>query len=195
MNKEEMLRRLRLGDLKRFLRDRYGHTLPDDDAGRADLYELLLPASLGVKSPVRIMRNMIETWAPWMSKDEADALIEEIENLPPPMRKKNAQVLGKLLGLTLAERSRLNIRTIAADVSDDEKAAHTKAKRREQARRRQVKRRRKTGKKSRAAYLAGSVTAQKPWLAEGISRASWYRRNSAQSGETGPSRNKHLHIA
>jgi hypothetical protein len=32
----ETIRRLRLGDLRRFLRHRYGHTLPDDDAGRAD---------------------------------------------------------------------------------------------------------------------------------------------------------------
>jgi len=39
----EMLRRLRLGNLRTLFRHRYGPTLPDDDAGRAELRELLLP--------------------------------------------------------------------------------------------------------------------------------------------------------
>ena len=30
-----------LGNIKCLLRHRYGHTLPDDDAGREDLFELL----------------------------------------------------------------------------------------------------------------------------------------------------------
>ena len=41
INKDERIRRLRLGELKRVLLRRYGHELPEDDAGRADL-ELLL---------------------------------------------------------------------------------------------------------------------------------------------------------
>jgi hypothetical protein len=63
----EVLRRLRLGDLRRLLRHRYGPTLPDDDAGRDDLFELLLPVSLRPQSPSLVMRNVIETWAPWMT--------------------------------------------------------------------------------------------------------------------------------
>jgi hypothetical protein len=38
---KDKIRSLRLGNLRTVLRDRYGHTLPDDDAGLADL-ELLL---------------------------------------------------------------------------------------------------------------------------------------------------------
>ena len=49
MSRAEIIRRLRLGDLQKFLRFRYGHTLPDDDAGREDLHELLLPISLGTQ--------------------------------------------------------------------------------------------------------------------------------------------------
>ena len=45
-----MIRRLRLGDVQKVLRQRYGHTLPDDDAGREDLRELLMPISLGAGS-------------------------------------------------------------------------------------------------------------------------------------------------
>jgi hypothetical protein len=40
------MRRLRLGDLRKLLRARCGHTLPDNDAGREYLWELLLPTSL-----------------------------------------------------------------------------------------------------------------------------------------------------
>jgi hypothetical protein len=40
-SKAEMIRRLRLGDLKRVLQGHYGHTLSEDDAGCEDL-ELLL---------------------------------------------------------------------------------------------------------------------------------------------------------
>jgi len=43
----EPLRKLRLGDLRKLLRDRNGPILPDDDAGRDYLHELLLPISLG----------------------------------------------------------------------------------------------------------------------------------------------------
>jgi hypothetical protein len=45
--KLEILRRLRLGYLYRLIRDPNGATLPDDDAGREYLVELLLVISLG----------------------------------------------------------------------------------------------------------------------------------------------------
>ena len=38
---DETVRRLRLGDLKRVVRDRCGYELPDDDAGREYLAELV----------------------------------------------------------------------------------------------------------------------------------------------------------
>ena len=46
--KSEMIWRLRLGDLRRLLRDRNGAVLPNDDAGREYLLELLLPISVGL---------------------------------------------------------------------------------------------------------------------------------------------------
>lgn len=52
------MRRLRLGDVQKVLQHRYGHTLPDDDAGREDLRELLLPISLGPEAG-RKMENAI----------------------------------------------------------------------------------------------------------------------------------------
>ena len=45
--------------------------LPDDDAGRSDLFELLLVISLGER-PAAKMQNTIETAAPWLSAEEAE---------------------------------------------------------------------------------------------------------------------------
>ena len=72
--RDERIRRVRLGDLQRHMRSRYGSVLPDDDSGRDDLFELLLPISLG-QGHTRKMKNAIETWAPWMSDSEAQELL------------------------------------------------------------------------------------------------------------------------
>jgi hypothetical protein len=68
MSTDETIRRLRLGDIRKLLRRRCGPELPDDDAGREYLYELLLPVSLGPE-PVKIA-NVTEIWAPWMDANE-----------------------------------------------------------------------------------------------------------------------------
>jgi hypothetical protein len=95
--KDEGLRRVRLGELRRLLRHRYGAVLPDDDAGREDLHELLLPISLG-KEAGRKMENAIEVWAPWMRADEAQQLIDQINLTPIYLRKITAPILGQRLG-------------------------------------------------------------------------------------------------
>jgi hypothetical protein len=81
-----MIRRQRLGDLKKVVRWRYGHPVPDDDAGREDLRELLLPISLGPEAG-RKMENAIEVWAPWMNAVEAGQLMDEINRTPSYLRK------------------------------------------------------------------------------------------------------------
>jgi hypothetical protein len=54
LNKDETIRRLRLRDMRNYLRCRYGHTLPDDDAGREDLRELLYPISVGPNAAIKM---------------------------------------------------------------------------------------------------------------------------------------------
>jgi hypothetical protein len=39
----------------------------------------------------------------------------------------------------------------------------------------------------RAEYLAGSLSRSKPWKAQGISRAKWYRLGKLDAAETSPS--------
>jgi hypothetical protein len=177
MSKAETIRRLRLGDLKRLLRERYGATLPDDDAGRDDLVELLLPISLRVNSPAKVMRNVIETWAPWMEAAEAYFLLQRIETMPPALRTRTAKDLGKRLNLTNCERERLGLRTIAAnDMTDEQMAEWRRLKKNERNRLRMQPFRHKAGVRSQAT----SLSKHKPWKALGISRASWYRRQKVR---------------
>jgi hypothetical protein len=175
-----MIRRLRLGDLKRLLRWRYGPILPDDDAGRDDLRLLLLTISMGQGDWTKL-KNTIEVWAPWMDADEALQVIDEINRTPDYLRKPKARSLGEKLRLLNHERQALGIRTIApVDMTDEQMEEQRKAKKRA----RQLRRRRAKGSKPREIYLANSLTKDKPWEADGVSRATWFRRRSQR--ETGP---------
>jgi hypothetical protein len=170
--KDETIRRLRLGNIKTLLRSRCGYELPDDDAGREYLYELLLPISLGPEAHLK-MTHVMETWAPWMDADKRFELVADIERTLPQVRKITAKTLGERLRVTSEERKALRLWTIAAhDVTDQQRAAECRAKKRV----RDERRRRLAGKRPRAEYLAGSASRRKPWQALGISRAAWYRQ-------------------
>ena len=104
----EMIRRQRLGDLRRLFRHRYGPVLPDDDAGSQDLIELLKPISLG-RHPATRMRHEIELVAPWAG----ESIIDEVSRLPIYERKPKAEPLVQCLRVTNAEREALRLWTIA----------------------------------------------------------------------------------
>jgi hypothetical protein len=170
--KPETMRRLRLGNLRVLLRWRCGPELPDDDAGREYLYELLLPISLGPESDLK-MQNVIEVWAPWMDAKERFDLVSAIQRTPGYVRKITGKALGERLRVTSEERERLRLWTIAAcDVTDEERAIQQRTKKRAKDKRR----RRQAGMNTRAEYLAISVSQRKPWEAFGISRRTWYRQ-------------------
>lgn len=173
VSKAETIRRLRLGDLQRVLRARYGVTLPDDDAGRDDLYEMLLTISLG-EGHDRKMKNAIEVWAPWMSADEARNVIDSVNRTPDYLRKTTARKMGEKLNLQNWERETLGLRTIApVDMTPEQLGAQRKTK----DRARKWRARRAARKQPREVYLAAnSISRQKPWTVKGVSRATWYRR-------------------
>ena len=179
------MRRLRLGDLRRLFADRCrGLILPDDDAGRDYLHELLLPISLGpneaikrarveIWGPTDRMRREIEHWAPWMSEDETEELLIDINLMPPWQRKPVARTLGERLQVTYGERARLGLRTIGpCDMTEAGMALIRKQKKRQRDKLRRLGR----GAKTRAEYLAASLSQTKPWEQEGISRRTWERR-------------------
>jgi hypothetical protein len=166
---------LRINELNRLFAARYGHTLPDDDAGRDDIMVMAhhlarCPGEIG-----RRIRQWIELHAPWMTSDMAAQIIRFVLSKPIKWR---ADTLAQRLGLTELERRQLGIRTIGAiDMTREER----KKARRLRQRQRDLVRRRAQGARPRAEYEANSVSRSKPWLALGISRRTWYRR-----GGTGP---------
>jgi hypothetical protein len=173
---------LRMRDLAKLYRSRYGISLPDDDAGRDDL-KIALNHLACLAHPRGHIANWIEIWAPWLTAAEQRDIVPLI--LANPQRWK-ADALAWRLRLTKEQRTMLGITTIGA--IDENKAARTK-RRRAADRQRKENGRRSKGIKPRKVYEGQSISKAKPWLTEGISRASWYRRRAnetAAARETGP---------
>ena len=172
--KWETVRRLRYGDVLKLIRYRYGaNGVPDDDAGRPDLMELLYLASMAPAGAEKKVRNNIELYAPWMQTDEVEALIQDLSLTPHYQKVRTAEQLWRLLHLTNAERERLKLWRIGpVDMTAEQLAQQTK----ERERIRRAAQRRKNGIRTKEAYLAELADRPKPWLAEGISRRTWERR-------------------
>jgi hypothetical protein len=107
--KWELIRRLRYGALIRLFRHRWGHVLPNDDAGRDDLWLLVNNVSLAAADPEKKMHHVIEMWAPWMSAEEREAYVRHVWGLDIYERTPTAKELGQRLGLTNAEREALKL--------------------------------------------------------------------------------------
>jgi len=169
----ERLRCLRCGDLMRLYRHRWGAHLPDDDSGRADLFEILCVTSLATNAPEEKMHHVIETLAPWMKADEAQAEIDHIQCLPIFQRTRTARHLGDNMRLLNAEREALHLwRLLPIDMTDEQLAEQRKAK----SRKRREAKRRQSGVKTRDQYLAELKAKPRPWDGSGLSRDQWYRR-------------------
>jgi len=91
-----------------------------------------------------------------------------------------ADAVANLLRVTMAERLALGLRTIGAcDVTPAERRRIMKEKKMRQDRERQSAKRNSEGRKSRSEYEKNSLSQQRPWEAEGISRRTWERRRDA----------------
>lgn len=167
---------LRLRDLARLFRHRYGTQLPDDDAGRDDML-------VAVHHLVRLRghsgqaERWLEIWAPWLPEVECIGIIAEVTAEPEVW---TADELAARLRLTMEERTMLGITTIGAV---DQTKAERREARREKDRLRKERIRRAKGSPTRAEYLAESRESQQPWVSAGISRSNWYRQHSER--ETG----------
>jgi hypothetical protein len=161
---------LRLSDLARIFRHRYGTTLPDDDAGRDDIH-VAINHMAGLAQPPRHIANWIELWAPWLTAAEQREMVGAALANPQYWKADN---LAWRLRLTAKERRMLGVTTIGA--VDENKAARTKRRKRLD-RERKANARRAKGAKPR--NDAQSISQAMPWLEEGISRRTWYRRRKA----------------
>lgn len=165
---------LRCRELERIFRDRYGPVLPDDDAGRGDA-EIMLQHIARKQAGDRqwLMEDYLDRSAPWLKGKERASLIRRVFRRPISYR---ADTLAAMIGLTYARRQRLGVTTIGAiDMSFEQRQKLNQANDRDYQR----DKRRATGAKPRAEYEKQSISRSAPWKAEGISRASWYRRQGA----------------
>jgi hypothetical protein len=173
--KEQVIGRLRIGELNKLFRRRYAgyageYELPDDDSGREDL--MILLHHYANSNPLQ-MAKIIELRAPWMGVDERRSVLDRVAAYPWRWR---SETLGRVLHVTKAEWQSLNLRTIApVDMTRNERSQERKLRNRL----RMHHKRRREGKKSRAEYECNSLSRTKPWLAEGISRRTWERRRRA----------------
>lgn len=163
---------LRLADIARLIRARHGIVLPDNADGRviASIALHHQAALHGESDPW----SWLELWAPWLRLGEAEAMIGRLKQ----RKVWKADELGAALGVTAQERRRLGLTTIGAC---DETSAERIARRRAADRDRKRAQRYLKGQVSRQEYLAKSMSSKRPWEAEGISRATWYRRRSEVS--------------
>lgn len=168
---------LRLNDLAKIFRARYGNVLPNDDAGRDDLL-VAVHHLASLAHPRGHIAKWLDLWAPWLTLAEHKQIIGEALASP---QKWKADALAWRMRLTKEDRRMLGVTTIGA--IDENKAARTK-RRRHLDRQRKENARRAQGIKPRREYEGKSVSAAKPWEAEGISRRTWYRRNRGTSPAT-----------
>jgi hypothetical protein len=184
-------RNFRIAQLNRLLDYRYNDgVIPDTGEARGHFEAYLNHLALRPRGdPEKYLHQEIGRWAPWMFPGDRDELVERILEKP---ERYGAVRLGKLLGLTDRERMHLKITTIRSiDAPSPKKRKLTRD--REQQR----KKRRAAGATPRAEYEQNSKTKLEPWKADGISKATFYRRRACNSavrqvrmqhgGETSPS--------
>lgn len=119
-----------------------------------------------------------ERWAPFTPRVHLKKMVDQAMRWP---RLEKADELGLQLGLTYEERAYLKITTIGAcDVSKAERSRLRKERKRERDKLRARDRRLARGAQTREEYIANSLTTQRPWAAEGISRRTWERRREGR---------------
>ena len=120
---------LRCAELERLFAARYGHELPDDDAGRADVVIMLHHLARCAGDPRQRSTAWCAAHAPWLAAAaELEAMLDDVIEKP---RRWRADILAERLGLTAAERRRLRITSIGAiDQSKAERLADRKQRKR-----------------------------------------------------------------
>jgi hypothetical protein len=175
--KWERVRRLRYGHVLKLIRYRYGAAgVPDDEAGRPDLMELIWLASSAPAGADKKVRDCIELYAPWMDEEEKRDLMELVAMTPTYEKAKTSQELGNKLLLSNANRERLKLYSIRPCDMTPEEFERQSNDRKKASR---AAKRRRDGARTWEEYLAKRRNKPKPWLAEGISQRQWQRKQKA----------------
>jgi hypothetical protein len=164
---------LRANELRRVFNDRYGPVYPDDDAGREDL-ALLLGQLAQLRGAPFAMDNALSERAPWMPADEREGFKQTAAT---GFVWWDADELGRKIGLTMEQRTRLSVRTIGAvDCDRQARLALRREKNRDRERarrrseRRQLKRRPIISERGLAVFeaLPPSSWHTVSWLIDGL---------------------------
>lgn len=166
-----------LREIEKIVTSRYGQTVPEtDDADvfiKAALYAINDHCHKVDADFEKSARGWCARWTPW-ALPKAGTIIRPILN--ELVRRKHmlgAQPVAHLLRVNFRERERLQLFTIGAfDISETIRKRIVKDRKRKRDKARQAAIREATGRQNRASSLAQT----QPWLAEGISRRTWFRR-------------------
>lgn len=136
------------------------------------------------------LHSWIERRMPW-ARDRAQQLVDKFRSrFNFRSQHLRARTVAKILNIKECERRELRLTTIAvAGLTADEYAAWLIDERKRRRRERDAN---KPGKQTREAWqAANAISRGKPWLAEGVSRATWFRHKKLREtgvvthGETG----------
>lgn len=166
---------MRLREVEKVIRSRHGGKIPDplDTDDREFCLNYILAAALS-KVEEQCMTSWCAKWAPWAST--AEIVNAEIQAAKRKMMITADGVAG-LLMITFSERTSIGLNTIGAcDIPRHQRNKLAKERKQRRDRERQEQLRRNRGSKDRKSHAASTITHLKPWIAEGISRATWYRK-------------------
>jgi len=180
----------RLCESERLIKGRHGVVPDTDDAALylvpvAQCLRRLCEQRPGPRAPT--LRDRMQRWALRFAPDVPERVLDDA--VDAAMQRDvidKADVIAARWRVSYDERQRFKLRTIGAyDVDKAGRGRRAAARRRERDREHVRAKRRAGGKIERAVYLAGSLSAARPWEAEGISRRTWYRRRKAAQATRG----------
>jgi hypothetical protein len=163
----------RANELIALAHDLHGPTLPETPRVREQVFVI---ANYLTGEPHRFKAWLAEA-VPWYDEDDADELLERLNRKRYRFR---SAKLAELFAVTWERKKRLGIKTIAAPDTPAEVIEAAKERQRERDKKCRRDQRRRQGKPTRAQYLA-DVKSKEPWVADGISRRTWYRRRKLET--------------
>ncbi|MCJ2091975.1 hypothetical protein MKK67_05575 [Methylobacterium sp. J-072] len=181
----------RLADIIKLARDRRHRGLSVDPGNFAFALASILgsvPAGpYGIPGRQRFLRwfgldleslriTIERAWLGSFSNAELETIIQSVIRYSAAHGQKlmSATATGQLLAVTSAERAEFKLTQIEAvdEPRSDRIARQKEARRKRDRERKRVQR----GRTARSIYEQRSTAKQQPWIIEGISRATWYRR-------------------
>jgi len=171
----------RLREIEKIIKARHGNGLPDTDDANIYLEAVAHAYQAQQWRKGTDSRSNLVAWCSvWAKAIPQIQIAETLDSVSSRKHDLSSADAADLLRVSWLERERLNLRTFGAyDLTHDELQQRIKDRKRFRDRIRIAEKRRAKGDVPRDVFLAQSNERQKPWEAEGISRATWYRRQKA----------------